>query len=606
MMNHRSIIKIFYSLVLSLGLYSTVSAADPPWPESRYSYFAEKTVSVTKVLGDFSKQFGVRLNLSPKVKGMMSGRLNAESPKAFLDQLGAMHGFTWYYRQGTIYVNDSTENINKAVQLPPGNIRSLKQALTGMGLLDDRFGWGELPEQGVLMLSGPPSYVRSLEQALQQVPAASLAGQKIQVFRLNHAPVDNRVFSYRNQMMTIPGVANILRTIVAGGDPGSIGTRTQVVEASTPLRLRAKEQQLHNSTSVGHPEKDAPNNPAIPPSSSDTGLSGAGGNAIVRGTAIIESDPRLNTVIIRDTPEMMSVYDRLIKLLDQPTALIEIEALIVDVKSNKMDELGIDWRFGRGGRGQLGFGATSTLGSASIATVGSAFPSVLAAAQLGRFLGRLRALETEGEASVVSRPSVLTMSNQAAVIDLSQTHYVALTGERVSDLAEITAGTLLKVTPRLIGGLSDKNRQIEVFVDLEDGQLSETGGGSSLPTVSRGTVSTQAVVGENTSLLIAGHRRKETRTEESRVPVLGSLPIVGGLFRSTTKSNNVSDRLFLLTPRIVPVIQSGSEVDARSRIEPSVLDLDGLSPAEKEELERRFIPAAPIYIDLNPPEEVLP
>jgi multiple sugar transport system permease protein len=82
-------------------------------------------------------------------------------------------------------------------------------------VLEPRFGWGELPEQGVVVVSGPPAYVRLIEATLAALPSAP-GGQQVRVFRLKHAAVDDRIINYRDREITTPGVANILRNLVLG------------------------------------------------------------------------------------------------------------------------------------------------------------------------------------------------------------------------------------------------------------------------------------------------------------------------------------------------------------------------------------------------------
>src|SRR4029434_1155808 len=80
-----------------------------------------------------------------------------------------------------------------------------------------------------------------------------------------------------------------------------------------------------------------------------------GSNTGGRHQPEIQSDPRQHAIIIRDLPERIPIYEKLIAFLDQPTALIEIEALILDVNDTKVDELGLDWTAQRNGR-SIGFG----------------------------------------------------------------------------------------------------------------------------------------------------------------------------------------------------------------------------------------------------------
>jgi type III secretion protein C len=140
------------------------------------------------------------------------------------------------------------------------------------------------------------------------------------------------------------------------------------------------------------------------------------------------------------------------------------------------------------------------------------------------------------------------------VLDLSQSSYVSLVGERVADLADITAGTMLRVIPRIIREGADTRVRLEV--DIEDGSLdSPTAGGSGKGAngnvnVTRSTISTQAIIDSQQTLMIGGYRAERLSRDKQKVPLLGDLPLVGGLFRSETTSTSTRERLFLITPRL--------------------------------------------------------
>ena len=144
----------------------------------------------------------------------------------------------------------------------------------------------------------------------------------------------------------------------------------------------------------------------------------------------IQTDPRLNAVIIQDIPERMALYERLIAQLDVPTPLIEIEALIIDINSERVRELGINWAIS-GDNFALGYGATSAQpgqGTFGFSLAGGA--STLSAVAGSRLLAQVRLLETQGDARIQSRPSVLTLDNLGALLDLSETFYIRVMGER--------------------------------------------------------------------------------------------------------------------------------------------------------------------------------
>src|SRR5690349_11995565 len=116
-----------------------------------------------------------------------------------------------------------------------------------------------------------------------------------------------------------------------------------LVELSAPLRAAA--QEVRAAAAQGAAEASTTPGPRRGSNSYES-----------RRQPVIQSDPRQNSIIIRDSPERLPIYEKLIEVLDQPTALIEIEALIVDVNNTKVDELGLDWLAQNSNRAAIGFG----------------------------------------------------------------------------------------------------------------------------------------------------------------------------------------------------------------------------------------------------------
>ncbi|WCF12639.1 hypothetical protein N4G58_18550 [Edwardsiella piscicida] len=156
----------------------------------------------------------------------------------------------------------------------------------------------------------------------------------------------------------------------------------------------------------------------------------------------------------------MALYRQLIQQLDKRPTLIEISVTIIDVDAGDINELGIDWSASaRIGGGQVSFNNSGGLNADS-------FSSLIA--NSGSFMVRLSALEQQSKAKIVSRPSVVTLDNVQAVLDRSITFYTKLRSEKNPKLEAITAGALMRVTPRLIrerGG-----NKILLILNIEDGR----------------------------------------------------------------------------------------------------------------------------------------
>ncbi len=522
-------IAVLLSALLTTFFSSHALAASLPRDTGAYAYYAENA-PVTKVLADFCANFGLRLQLSPNVNEKLNGRLTGTSATDFLNRVSSTIGLSWFYYAGNLYVAPLSDWHTRTFSVPKETIHGLKKAMTDLGVLNDQFGWAMVSEQGLVLLTGPTAYldlVANTLQSLQSVPV----GQQVAVFRLKYANVEDRTLVSRDRQTTIPGVATILRALINGHKKQSVIDNNKAKASIDVSGLDAASAVM---TNIG---SKAVSTSSDLFASSDSGRS------------TIESDVRLNAIIVKDTSEAMPMYQKLIAALDVPAGLIEIEAMTIDINKTRLSELGMDWALGDG-RTSIAFGDASK--AAVSGTFGLSYSSnttTIVANQAASLLAKVRLLETKGDARVIGKPSILTTDNLPALIDLSQTFYVKVAGERVANLDAVTTGVMLRVTPRLITPLNSA-REVQLVIDIEDGTLVDRTG-LDLPVVQRSVISTQATILENQSLLIAGHDTETESEHTEKVPGLSNLPVLGGLFSNKTLENQQRKRLFLITPRII-------------------------------------------------------
>lgn len=499
-------------------------AAPPSWPEVQFQYMANKT-PVLKALRDFATTFGIKLHAEEGITGTLNGSYKTDTPTKFLDGIAASHGLTWYYYGGGLYVSKNSDSVTQTMRVGNSNMDVLRSSLQKLGILESRFGWGEFAEHGTIVVSGPRSYVSRIADTLDRLGRTPTAGQMMRVFKLRHATVADRTYNYRDQQVVIPGVAAVLRRLIEDG------TDALVSDSSPGGRPMPAMRSLAPDTTRAAAESDKLAEPAAGSS-----------RAVMRSQAqsAIEADPRTNSVVVRADPAMMPAYEAVIRDLDIPNALIEIEAAIVDISTERERELGIDWSL-KYGKGRGGVGDTTPTNRPLTLTLGWENGADL-------FLSRVRALEGSGDAEILARPSVLTTSNQPAILDLSETFYIRLQGERVANAVPVSAGTMLRVTPRLV--VEDGKKEVQLDVDIEDGQVQAVTV-DGLPIVKRTTISTQALVGERQTLLIGGYYLQSAAANVQKVPGLGSVPVMGALFSNKTSSSQRRERLFMIMPRII-------------------------------------------------------
>ncbi|HWZ46589.1 MAG TPA: secretin N-terminal domain-containing protein [Herbaspirillum sp.] len=346
-----------------------------------------------------------------------------------------------------------------------------------------------------------------------------------------------------NKETTIPGVASIVRGI-AGGIP-DLGSKKL---PPLPPDVNANVNANTNADILsGGPAPTV----GTGAGTSDSATVSVGAWRASQGAAIIQSDVRMNALIVKAPPEMLSFYKRLIEQLDVDVPLVQIEVTILDIDSDYLDNVGVNWALTNTGGGHNIFDLNPMT-----ATLNTILPRGL------NLYSQINFLQRDGRGEVISKPSLLTMDNTAALFDSNETSYIRTRGERVAETKEVSAGLMFKVVPRVIRSDDPAHpelRKILLQIDIEDGKRVNSAD-AELPVFKKSTISTQAIVGDSESLLIAGHQHQERLTNTTRVPILGSLPLIGALFRNEKETSGRRTRFFIITPRIVSTLQLDNQV----------------------------------------------
>ncbi|MBI6602149.1 MULTISPECIES: type III secretion system outer membrane ring subunit SctC [Pseudomonas] len=517
-------------LVLSFLLIpasNTLAAIPPEWRNTAYAYEAEHK-PLRDVLEDFAQTFGTQLQVEGLLQGNVNGKIRANTPQSMLDRLGVEHRFQWYLYNNTLYVSTLDQQESARLEVSSETIADLKQALTDIGLLDSRFGWGELPEDGVVLVSGPRRYIEQIKHFSSQRRSPD-EKQSVLSYPLKFANAADRQVDYRGEKLVIPGVASILRGLL---EPRSSSTLAGLSQRppSQPAPLTP------NTPRLGNPLLGQMLGTNANPASLDIGPALTPRAPVSNSRIRVEADVRNNAVLIYDLPERQAMYRELITQLDVARKLVEIDAIILDIERTQLREFGVNW----------GFQNSRFRGGANLAPGTS---SQLSIEHRDRFYADIRALEAKGLATMVSNPSVLTLENQPAVIDFNRTQYLT-PGRENATILPVTVGTSFQVVPRVI--TSRGGHQIHLAVDIEDGNFDESNPTPGNLDVRRGKVSTQAVMAEKRSLVVGGFHVTENTDKHNKVPLLGDIPLLGkALFSSTERQNNRRERLFILTPRVI-------------------------------------------------------
>jgi type IV pilus secretin PilQ/predicted competence protein len=286
-------------------------------------------------------------------------------------------------------------------------------------------------------------------------------------------------------------------------------------------------------------------------------------------------DDRSNQIIIRDIPSVIPILDNLIRQLDRKSQQVEIEARVVSASRSFARDIGTQLAFsgqGLGGRNLIGGDSAvgqSTFGTTSpvppIAITGSTPPEMplvtnfgAVAPTSGLLLAHrspnfavdffITAAEAKGVGKLLSKPKVITQNNEKATVKQGTKIPIQTTINNTISVQFIDAVLKLEVTPQITA-------EGTVFMDVlvENTQI-DTGipRVSGIPALDTESAETKVTVADGGTVVIGGIIISSQRTDIQQVPLVGSLPLIGNLFKRTSVTTTSQELLFFLTPRILP------------------------------------------------------
>lgn len=299
----------------------------------------------------------------------------------------------------------------------------------------------------------------------------------------------------------------------------------------------------------------------------------------------INVDERTNTMLLKDLPAFLDRSKDLIAELDRPTPQVEIEARIVVTSRNFTRDLGIQWGFSQ----QLapafgntttrafphaivvnGQDATSTGGvsadqgglasAAGIGTAGRGYAVNLPAASFNSALGismgnivgnfnldaALTALERQGRGRLLSTPKVTTQNNQEAEIKQGVQIPIQTTANNTVTVTFKDAVLTLKVTPQI----TDAGTVI-LKLEVENNSPDFANRVNGIPPINTQSAKTQVLVRDGATAVVGGIYQSNEQTVQDRTPFLGSVPVLGYLFRNRSVNSTNNELLLFITPRIL-------------------------------------------------------
>ncbi|MBS0358192.1 MAG: type IV pilus secretin PilQ [Proteobacteria bacterium] len=290
------------------------------------------------------------------------------------------------------------------------------------------------------------------------------------------------------------------------------------------------------------------------------------GNALLSADGSVNVDARTNSLWIHDRVKKIENIRHLVYKLDVPSRQVLIEARIVIVDKAFEKDLGV--RFGMSDSSHFsstldGTDSLSQGNSSSAAKLKKrlnldlpALPSSSTPATVGFALAKLgkdilldlelSALESEGRGEIISSPRLVTANQQEAVIQAGEEiPYQQSTPTGATSTAFKKAVLSLRVTPQIT---SDNKIILDLVVNQDEPAPQVFNG---VPAIKTKEIQTKVLVDNGQTLVLGGIYKQAKRSDVKQVPVLGSLPVVGFLFRSESTDNAREELLIFVTPKII-------------------------------------------------------
>ena len=295
----------------------------------------------------------------------------------------------------------------------------------------------------------------------------------------------------------------------------------------------------------------------------------------------IQADEALNALVIRAEPGQMKQIKDIIRQLDVRRVQVLIEAAIVEVIGDTSQAVGVQWGFGDD---------ESALGGISFNNVGNSLSSIVTAVASGgavplaladggislaggggdgnnlEFGVLLQALAGTSNTNILSTPSIMTLDNEEAEIVVGQnvpfiTGSSTNTGSGVSNpfttVTRQDVGLTLRVTPHIHDG---NVVRLEIYQESSD-LVADSGVNTADVTTSKRSIKTTILADDGETIVLGGLVEDDITESESKVPLLGDIPLMGRLFRSTRTSHEKRNLMVFLQPTI---IRDGNNVSALS------------------------------------------
>lgn len=173
MNSHIKKLAIISSVLFSMLLSSSLSAAQLPWSDKVYSHFSDQE-PLESLLETLAASQNTQIVVSKKIEDVVSVHFKEKTAKAIFQELVKAHGLIWYYDGGVLYISKKNEIQAGSINLKYHTTKEFAQSLRQLGILDDHFYWVESAHDNTVYFKGPERFVSTvlkMSNVLDKKPA---------------------------------------------------------------------------------------------------------------------------------------------------------------------------------------------------------------------------------------------------------------------------------------------------------------------------------------------------------------------------------------------------------------------------------------------------
>ena len=541
-----------------------------PWNRSLTITRTSSDDDIKNVFRSILQANGLSVSFSPTVRDTVSFHMEQVPIQKAFEQVIDQHHLTYSYNEGTktVFIDSAAKGggseakSSTFITLYATSYQDVVQAVNNLGL-----GLGGLRYDAAsrtLAVTGDADRVKQIQTLVENLEAArkrgsgpsnssgaTLGPEEVKVIPLRFTDVGPSTRQFQGKTVTVPGIADTLKSVLGLDEtPSAAGGGT----AATPAA----------PSPYGHPR--------------------------------ISIDPRTNSVVVQGSQSAIAAVEKIVKQLDRPLQMVQIEVLIVTANVGVARELGVSWRGSQvypgdpsssfaTDTGTSANGGSSSGGGSTGGTTGgqvqngsngqlftsngldalSLLPAASAGATAASFVIRggsaviqaqLKALASQDRARILSAPKLVTLDNITARITRSQNIYVQVDtvnpagGYGGVGLQEIQTGLTLEITPSIVPAQADRDQSL-VRLNLRAENSAPGSGSFGQIDVNSQEVQTNVLVPDADTFVIGGLFDDSNITTNSGVPYLKDIPLLGALFRDVKSQKSLGETIFFITPKIV-------------------------------------------------------